>query len=130
MSIIGATSGELLKRLERGDLQSVDVVTAYLDAISAQDGKVNAFLHVDRERSLAQARAIDEKRRCPAVVAALACDNESHRPCDCDQACKASVFHASLSPIDFTPTHGFAACHANRYTAPAARRFAYRFLLA
>jgi Asp-tRNA(Asn)/Glu-tRNA(Gln) amidotransferase A subunit family amidase len=63
MSIIGATSGELLKRFERGDLQSVDVVTAYLDAIAAQDGKVNAFLHVDREKALAQARAVDEKRR-------------------------------------------------------------------
>ena len=63
MSIIGATAGELLKRLDRGDLQSQEVVAAYLDAIAASDGKVNAFLHVDRDRVLAQARAIDEKRR-------------------------------------------------------------------
>jgi aspartyl-tRNA(Asn)/glutamyl-tRNA(Gln) amidotransferase subunit A len=63
MAIIGATSAELLKRLDRGDLQSQDVTAAYLEAIAAKDSKVNAFLHVDRERALAQARAIDEKRR-------------------------------------------------------------------
>jgi aspartyl-tRNA(Asn)/glutamyl-tRNA(Gln) amidotransferase subunit A len=63
MSIIGATTGELLKRLDRGDLQSHEVVVAYLDEIAARDGKVNAFLHVDRERALAQARAIDDKRK-------------------------------------------------------------------
>src|SRR5258708_37599530 len=62
MSIMGATSGELLKRLDRGDLQSQDVVTAYLDAIAAQDGQANAFLNVDQGRTLAQARAIDVKR--------------------------------------------------------------------
>jgi aspartyl-tRNA(Asn)/glutamyl-tRNA(Gln) amidotransferase subunit A len=63
MSIIGATSGELLKRLDRGDLQSQEVTVAYLDAIAANDSRVNAFLHVDRERALTQARAIDDKRR-------------------------------------------------------------------
>src|SRR5437762_14002350 len=63
MSIIGATSDELLKRLDRGDLQSLDVTAAYLEAIAAKDSKINAFLHVDRDRALAQARAIDEKRR-------------------------------------------------------------------
>src|SRR5579871_858811 len=63
MSIIGATTGELLKRLDRGDLQSQEVVAAYLDEIAARDGKINAFLHVDRERALSQARAIDEKRQ-------------------------------------------------------------------
>src|SRR5215471_10993110 len=62
MSIIGATSGELLKRLERGDLSSVEVTTAYLDAITKDDSKIHAFLHVDREKALAQARAIDDKR--------------------------------------------------------------------
>jgi aspartyl-tRNA(Asn)/glutamyl-tRNA(Gln) amidotransferase subunit A len=63
MSIIGATAGELLKRLDRGDLQSQEVVAAYLDAIASNDARVNAFLHVDRDRIVAQARAIDDKRR-------------------------------------------------------------------
>jgi aspartyl-tRNA(Asn)/glutamyl-tRNA(Gln) amidotransferase subunit A len=62
MSIIGATPAELLKRLDRGDLKSAEVTAAYLDAIAANDSKIDAFLHVDRERALAQAGAIDEKR--------------------------------------------------------------------
>jgi aspartyl-tRNA(Asn)/glutamyl-tRNA(Gln) amidotransferase subunit A len=62
MSIIGATSDELLKRLDRGDVSSVEVTTAYLDEIAARDGQVSAFLHVNRDRALAQARTIDEKR--------------------------------------------------------------------
>ncbi|HLJ12455.1 MAG TPA: amidase, partial [Planctomycetaceae bacterium] len=63
MSVIGASSGELLKRIERGDLTSVEVTQAFLDSIEACDSKINAFLHVDREGALVQARAIDEKRR-------------------------------------------------------------------
>lgn len=72
MSIIGATSGELLKRLDRGDLQSAELVGAYLDAIAAQDSRINAFLHVDRDRALADARAIDEKRSRGERVGKLA----------------------------------------------------------
>ena len=62
MSIIGATPGELLKRLDRGDLKSAEVTAAYLDVIASGDSTIGAFLHVDREKALAQARAIDEKR--------------------------------------------------------------------
>ena len=62
MSIIGATTAELLERMDRGDLSCVQVTTAHLDAIAARDGQVKAFLHVDREDALAQARRIDEKR--------------------------------------------------------------------
>ncbi len=72
MSIIGATSGELLQRLERGDLSSVEIATAYLDAIAERDGRVNAFLHVDGESALAQAQTIDEKRRRGERVGCLA----------------------------------------------------------
>jgi aspartyl-tRNA(Asn)/glutamyl-tRNA(Gln) amidotransferase subunit A len=63
MSIIGATSDELLRRLDRGDITCVEVASAFLDAIAARDGQVNAFLHVNRDKAIAQARAIDEKRR-------------------------------------------------------------------
>ncbi|MBI3865130.1 MAG: Asp-tRNA(Asn)/Glu-tRNA(Gln) amidotransferase subunit GatA [Planctomycetia bacterium] len=71
MSILGATAGELVKRLDRGDVTSIDVTTAYLEAIAAADGKVNAFLHVNRDKALEQARAIDEKRRRGQCVGAL-----------------------------------------------------------
>src|SRR5438045_821366 len=71
MSIIGATSGELLKRLERGDVTCTDVTSAYLDVIAANDGKVKAFLHVNRDKALEQARAIDVKRRSGERLGAL-----------------------------------------------------------
>lgn len=71
MSIIGATSDELLKRLDRGDVTAVDVASAYLEAIAAKDGEVNAFLHVNRDKTLAQAQAIDEKRRRGKRLGAL-----------------------------------------------------------
>ncbi|MBS0264112.1 MAG: Asp-tRNA(Asn)/Glu-tRNA(Gln) amidotransferase subunit GatA [Planctomycetes bacterium] len=63
MSISGATSDELLQRLDRGDLTSVQVTTAYLDQIAARDGQIQAFLHVDRDRALAQAQVVDDKRK-------------------------------------------------------------------
>lgn len=62
MSISGATSSELLLRLERGDLTSVEIAAAHLDAISARDGDVQAFLLVDRDHVLQQARHIDARR--------------------------------------------------------------------
>src|SRR6266550_1208795 len=71
MSIIGATAVELLKRLDREDVQSAEVVAAYLDEIASNDGKINAFLHVDRDKALAQARAIDERRRAGERIGKL-----------------------------------------------------------
>jgi aspartyl-tRNA(Asn)/glutamyl-tRNA(Gln) amidotransferase subunit A len=62
MSIIGATASELLQRLERGDLSAVETTTAYLDAIALNDPRVKAFLHVDWDDAIAQARAVDQKR--------------------------------------------------------------------
>src|SRR5690349_701969 len=63
MSIIGCTAGELLNRMERGELTSEEIAAAHLDAIAARDGQVKAFLRVNRETALAQARAVDDKRR-------------------------------------------------------------------
>jgi aspartyl-tRNA(Asn)/glutamyl-tRNA(Gln) amidotransferase subunit A len=72
MSILGATTNELRTRLERGDLTSVDVTTAYLDQIAAHDGQVQAFLLVDREAALEQARGVDAKRQTGQAVGKLA----------------------------------------------------------
>ncbi|MSR57846.1 MAG: Asp-tRNA(Asn)/Glu-tRNA(Gln) amidotransferase subunit GatA [Planctomycetaceae bacterium] len=62
MSIVGATTTELLARFERGDLSSVEATTAYLDAIALNDQRVKAFLHVDYDHAVAQAKAVDAKR--------------------------------------------------------------------
>jgi aspartyl-tRNA(Asn)/glutamyl-tRNA(Gln) amidotransferase subunit A len=57
-----STAAALAKRLESGELTSVALTEAFLDRIAAIDGKVEAFLHLDREDALAQARASDERR--------------------------------------------------------------------
>lgn len=72
MSIIGATTGELLSRLERGELTSVEITTAYLDRIAKQDDRVGAFLSVDRDGALQQAADVDKRRQAKQPVGALA----------------------------------------------------------
>lgn len=72
MSLSGATAGELLLRLERGDLTAVEITAGYLDAIEARDGRVQAFLSVNRDEALRQATEIDSRRQRGAPVGKLA----------------------------------------------------------
>lgn len=72
MSIVGATASELLVRMDRGDILSEEVTTAFLDAISTCDESVGAFVHVDAEAALEQARFVDDKRRSGEKLGLLA----------------------------------------------------------
>jgi aspartyl-tRNA(Asn)/glutamyl-tRNA(Gln) amidotransferase subunit A len=72
MSLVDLTATELLARLQSGDATAVDAAMAFLDRIDAQDGQIHAFLRVDREAVLAQAAAIDDRRRRGAAVGRLA----------------------------------------------------------
>ncbi|MGK5531693.1 Asp-tRNA(Asn)/Glu-tRNA(Gln) amidotransferase subunit GatA [Streptomyces sp. URMC 129] len=60
--LIRLTAAELAARVASGDVSAVEVTEAHLARIDAVDEKVHAFLHVDREGALAQARAVDDKR--------------------------------------------------------------------
>lgn len=71
MSITGATAGELLARMDRGDLRCVDVAEAYLERVAALDAQVGAFLSVDRDWALQQAEAVDRKRAAGQRVGLL-----------------------------------------------------------
>ena len=55
-------AAEVAAALAAADTTSVEVTTALLDRIDAVDDAVHAFLHVDRDGALAQARAADERR--------------------------------------------------------------------
>ena len=57
------TIGETLAAMARGDCTSEDVTRRYLDRIEEVDSQIGAFLRVDREQALADARAADQKRR-------------------------------------------------------------------
>ncbi len=72
MSIIGATAGELLARMERGDVGSQELTAAYLDVIDTHDAAVHAFVHVNREAALDQAREIDRRRTAGEKLGPLA----------------------------------------------------------
>ncbi|MFC6153496.1 Asp-tRNA(Asn)/Glu-tRNA(Gln) amidotransferase subunit GatA [Nocardioides yefusunii] len=63
---ITKTADELAQALAAGEVTSVELVQAHLDRIAAVDGNadagLHAFLHVDAEGALAQAKASDERR--------------------------------------------------------------------
>ncbi|BBJ40772.1 glutamyl-tRNA(Gln) amidotransferase subunit A [Streptomyces antimycoticus] len=56
------TAAEIAAQIASGEVTAVEVTEAHLARIEAVDEKVHAFLHVDREGALAQARAVDAKR--------------------------------------------------------------------
>ena len=68
------TAAELAGALAAGETSSVEITQAHLDRIAAVDGGdrgVHAFLHVDAEGALAQARAADERRAAGSPASAL-----------------------------------------------------------
>ncbi|MFI6387711.1 Asp-tRNA(Asn)/Glu-tRNA(Gln) amidotransferase subunit GatA [Nonomuraea sp. NPDC050547] len=61
MSLIRKTAAELGALIASGETSSAEVAEAHLDRMAEVEPKVNAFLHVDREVTLAQARAVDAR---------------------------------------------------------------------
>src|SRR6516225_11102538 len=61
--MIQRTAGELITLLSRGDISSEELTRSFLDAIRKRDPAVKAFLHVNQESALEQARNIDGKRK-------------------------------------------------------------------
>ncbi|MEV4061289.1 Asp-tRNA(Asn)/Glu-tRNA(Gln) amidotransferase subunit GatA [Nonomuraea dietziae] len=63
MSLIHKTAAELGALIASGQASAAEVAEAHLDRIEQVEPKVRAFLHVDREVTLEQARAVDERIR-------------------------------------------------------------------
>jgi Asp-tRNA(Asn)/Glu-tRNA(Gln) amidotransferase A subunit family amidase len=63
VSLIELTAIEAAERISDGDLTAEDYTAACLDRVAAVDDQVRAFIHLDPEAALAQARALDEHRR-------------------------------------------------------------------
>ena len=61
--MIERTAAELLVLLSGGDISAEDLTRSFLDAIHKRDPAVRAFLHVNEESALNQARNIDGKRK-------------------------------------------------------------------
>ena len=65
------TAAELAEALASGDTSSVELTEAHLDRITYVDGEVHAFLHVDTDGVLAQARAADDRRAAGTPASGL-----------------------------------------------------------
>lgn len=72
MSLTDSTACELLDLLSRGEASAVEINTAYLNRIEAEDERIGAFLHVDREQVLERAESIDQRRQSGESLGPLA----------------------------------------------------------
>ncbi len=66
------TAAELAAMIASSEVSAAEVTQAHLDRIAAVDGSVHAFLHVDPDGALAQARAVDAKRAAGEPLGPLA----------------------------------------------------------
>jgi aspartyl-tRNA(Asn)/glutamyl-tRNA(Gln) amidotransferase subunit A len=72
MQLTERSATELVQAIKAGEVSAVECATAFLDRIESLDGKVNAFLAVDREGALARAADIDARRAAGKSLGPLA----------------------------------------------------------
>ncbi|MEV4381463.1 Asp-tRNA(Asn)/Glu-tRNA(Gln) amidotransferase subunit GatA [Streptosporangium sp. NPDC049644] len=72
MSLIHKTAADLGALIAAGEVSAVEVAQAHLDRIAAVDPQVNAFLHVNAETTLEQARVVDARRAAGEELGPLA----------------------------------------------------------
>ncbi|GAA3678824.1 Asp-tRNA(Asn)/Glu-tRNA(Gln) amidotransferase subunit GatA [Nonomuraea antimicrobica] len=70
--MIRKTAAELGSLIAGGEVSAVEVAEAHLDRMAEVEPKVQAFLHVDRETTLDQARAVDARLRAGERLGPLA----------------------------------------------------------
>ena len=72
MSLVHKSAAELGALVTGGEVSAVEVAQAHLDRIAAVEPRVNAFLHVDAETTLRQAREVDARRAAGEDLGPLA----------------------------------------------------------
>jgi aspartyl-tRNA(Asn)/glutamyl-tRNA(Gln) amidotransferase subunit A len=70
--MIHQSAAQMADALAKGETTSVELTQAHLDRISAVDGQVKAFLHVDTEGALAQAKGVDARRKSGEKLSPIA----------------------------------------------------------
>lgn len=99
------TLAELSIKLAAGECSSVDIVNDVLASIDSTDGKVGAYLTIDRAAALAQAQAADEARAAGATSPMLGIPvaikdllNVKGQPC----TCSSKILEGYIAPYDAT----------------------------
>ncbi|NOU36382.1 MAG: Asp-tRNA(Asn)/Glu-tRNA(Gln) amidotransferase subunit GatA [Kiritimatiellaceae bacterium] len=99
------TISELSDLLEQGKCTSVQIVNDVLAAIDAHDGKIGAYLTIDRAAALAQAEAADKARAAGKKGALLGIPlaikdllNVKGQPC----TCSSKIIEGYVAPYDAT----------------------------
>jgi Asp-tRNA(Asn)/Glu-tRNA(Gln) amidotransferase A subunit family amidase len=69
--LLELTALEIAERIANGETSAEEYTGACLERIAAIDDKVRAFIHLDADMALAQARALDERRRSGASLGPL-----------------------------------------------------------
>lgn len=70
--ILRSTAADLAANIAAGEVSAVEVAEAHLEQMTRLEPQVHAFLHVDAERALAQAAAVDAKRTAGEALGPLA----------------------------------------------------------
>ncbi|WP_222193923.1 Asp-tRNA(Asn)/Glu-tRNA(Gln) amidotransferase subunit GatA [Modestobacter italicus] len=70
--LTSADVAELSRLLSTGEVSAVEVTRAHLDRITAEDGRLGAYLHVETDAALAAAAAVDEARAAGDELGPLA----------------------------------------------------------
>jgi aspartyl-tRNA(Asn)/glutamyl-tRNA(Gln) amidotransferase subunit A len=106
--VIKKTAAELAALIASGEASATEVAQAHLDRINAVDGSVKAFLHVDEETVLAQARAVDAKRAAGEPLGPLAGVPIAHKDVfttrDMPTTCSSKILEGWRPPYDATVT--------------------------
>jgi aspartyl-tRNA(Asn)/glutamyl-tRNA(Gln) amidotransferase subunit A len=72
MELTRMTAAELSAALAKTEVSATEVTQAHLDRIAAVDDRVHAFLHIAADSALAQAAAVDKRRKTGEQLAPLA----------------------------------------------------------
>jgi aspartyl-tRNA(Asn)/glutamyl-tRNA(Gln) amidotransferase subunit A len=108
MSTIKKTAADLAALIASGEASAAEVARDHLDRINAVDGSVKAFLHVDEDNVLAQARAVDARRAAGEPLGPLAGVPIAHKDVfttkDMPTTCSSKILEGWRPPYDATIT--------------------------
>jgi aspartyl-tRNA(Asn)/glutamyl-tRNA(Gln) amidotransferase subunit A len=102
--MIEHTASALSASMSRGDVSAEAVTRSFLDAIRRRDPQVKAFLHVDENDALEQARAVDRRRKNGETLGPLAGVPVAVKDVLCTRGqpttCASKILHKFVPPYD------------------------------